>query len=212
MNIVQVSTEPRQDFGKKANSSLRNTGKIPAVLYSKNGVKHFSTTLSEVKEVVYTPDLKIAEIKVGDAVYKAILKDISFHPVTDDILHIDFLELIDGRPLKVFIPVRFKGESVGVKSGGRLATSLRSVRVKTVPEHLVDELYGDISDLELGMSLRIKDLELPEGIEVLASPNVPIVSVVAPRALKTLEEEAEEGEEGEEGSTEEAEDAGDSAD
>lgn len=204
MEILQIKAESRTELGKKAANKIRKAGQIPAILYSKKGVKHFSTTHKDVKPMVFTPDLKLAQIDIDGEQHKVLLKEIDFHPVTDDILHIDFLELVDGEPLNVEIPVRFKGESPGVKSGGKFITSLRKVRVKTTPEALVDELFADISSLKLGMSLRVMDLAVSEGIEVLANPSMPIASVIVPRALKDDDEEEEEEEEVEGEASEEA--------
>ena len=193
MEIVQINIEPRVDLGKKATKSIRGAGKIPAILYSKkNGVSHFTTTHKDVKSIVYTPDFKLAELNLNGKVYKALLKEIVFHPVTDAIEHMDFLELVEGQPLKAEIPVQFKGVSPGVKNGGKLIKSLRTVQVKTTPDALVDTLYVSIDDLELGSAVRVKDIETPEGIEILVEGAIPVASVVIPRVLKTEEEEAAE--------------------
>jgi len=187
MEIVTLSTSSRADVGRKGTKAVRASGAIPAVMYGGGEVKHFSTTMKEVKPLVYTPDFKLAEIEVDGAKHKAILKDIQFHPVSDEIMHIDFLKLVDG-------------VSPGVKEGGKLLTSLRTVRVKTVPEKLVNKLIADISNTNLGEAIRVKDLQVGEGIEVMTDPNIPVASVNVPRVLKVEEEvegEAIEGAEGE---------------
>jgi len=204
MESVIITGESRSQFGKKANKSLRKEGKIPAVLYGGDEVNHFSTTVKDVKHLVYTPDFKLAEIQVDGKAEKAILKDIQFHPVTDEIVHIDFLRLQDNTTVKVEVPVVFRGVSPGVKNGGKLIQSLRKIKIKTTPENLVDELTVDISHVELGNAVRIRDLDEVEGIEVLNEGAIPIAIVEVPRVLKTEDEEAEElataeGEEGAEG-------------
>jgi len=203
MNIVQINAEARPDLGKKAARALRQQGQIPAVLYSKNGVEHFSTKHNDVKHIVFTPEFKLAEITVNGASHKAILKEVTFHPVTDEIVHLDFLKLIDGQTLKANIPVQVKGESPGVKEGGKLMRTLRTVGVKTTPENLVDTLFVDISELQLGFAVRVRDLEIPEGVEVTVDGATPIANVIVPRVMKS-EAAEEEGAEGEEGVTEEA--------
>jgi large subunit ribosomal protein L25 len=185
MKVVQITTEPRTDLGKKAAKVARKVGKIPAVMYSINGVEHFSTTAKAVKSLVYSPDLKIAELELGGSNKKALLKDISFHPVTEEIVHIDFIELVEGHAVTANVPIKFKGVSPGVKAGGKLMASLRSVKVKTTPDKLVDELFVDISSLELAQSVRVKDLEAPEGIEIKVDGNTPIAVIEVPRALKS---------------------------
>lgn len=204
MQIVSISTTSRSEIGRKATKAVRKSGAIPAVLYGGGEVKHFTTSVKEVKTLVYTPDFKLAELDIDGAKHKAILKDIQFHPVTDEIMHIDFLKLIDGVKVKVNLPVRYEGTSPGVKEGGKLITALRSIKVKTVPEKLVDQLIADISNTKLGEAIRVKDLQVGDGIEVMTDPNIPVASVNVPRVLKSLEEaeaaaEAGEGAEGAEG-------------
>lgn len=207
MDVIQINVEARENLGKKASRAIRVAGRIPAVLYSKkNGVSHFTTTHGEVKKMVYTPEFKLAEINIGGAPKKAIIKDIDFHPVTEEILHMDFLELVEGHPLIADIPVSFSGESPGVKGGGKLIRTLRKVTVKTTPEHLVDNLYVSIEDLQLGSAVRVRDIDVPEGVEIMVDGATPIANVEVPRALKGEDDEEEGGEatEGaEEGATEE---------
>lgn len=164
---------------------MRSEGKIPAILYGGPEQVAFSTTHNDVKAAVYTPDFKLTELDIDGKKYKSIVKSVQFHPVTDAIEHIDFLEIEDGRPVKVEIPVRFKGVSPGVKSGGKLIQSIRKIKVKADPVNLVDELFIDISQLELGFSVRIKDIQVPEGIEILMNPAIPVAIVEVPRALKS---------------------------
>ncbi len=207
MEIVQISVESRENLGRKATKTLRQSGKIPAVLYSKKyGVSHFVTTHREVKSMVYTPDLKLAEISLNGATHKALLKEVIFHPVTDEIEHIDFLELVDGQPLKAEIPVKFKGTSPGVKNGGKLVKTLRKVKVKTTPEALVDTLFVNIDKLVLGSAVRVKDIEKIEGIEILVEGAIPVANVEVPRVLKSEDLEDASEEEGAEGSGDESED------
>lgn len=207
MEIVQINVESREDIGKKAAKSIRKSGKIPAVIYSKkNGVTHFTTTHKDVKSMVFTPEFKLAEISLNGTTHKALLKEVIFHPVTDEIQHLDFLELIDGQPLKADIPVKFKGTSPGVKNGGKLIRTLRKVKVKTTPENLVDTLFVSIDGLKLGSAVRVRDIEQSEGVEILVEGAIPVANVEVPRALKSEEEldvegldETEEGAEPEEG-------------
>lgn len=200
MQIVSINTASRSEIGRKGTKEVRKNGRIPAVMYGGGEVVHFSTTFKDVKPIVYTPDFKVAELDIDGAKHKAILKDIQFHPVTDEVTHIDFLRLIDGVKVKVNLPVRYEGTSPGVKEGGKLIPALRTVKVKTVPEKLVDQLIADISETKLGEAIRVKDLQVGEGIEVMTDPNIPVASVNVPRVLKVEEVEVEAGaEEGAEG-------------
>ena len=189
MQTVTINGEVRTELGKASGKNLRKSGKIPAIIYGEEGNTHFSTTHKEVKNLVFTPDFKLAEINIDGNKTKTILKDIQFHPVSDEILHIDFLQLADGREVKIDLPVRFEGVSPGVKDGGIFIQALRKIQVKTTPEHITDHLVVNISELRLGSAIRVGHLEVVDGVEVLTSPSIPIASVAVPRALKTLEEE-----------------------
>ena len=193
MKTVVVNGEARTDFGKKGASDVRRAGRIPCVMYGSEEVVHFSSTFTELKNLIYTPDFKLAEVNVNGKKYRAILKDVQFHPVTDNPVHVDLQLLVDGNPLKVELPIRFKGASPGVKAGGKLMQLVRRIKVKTTPEKLVDELYVNISGLELGQSIRIRDIDVEDGIEVLMSPGVPVAMIEIPRALRSAASAAEKG-------------------
>ena len=185
MEAIAVNGELRPELGKKGSKAVRNEGRIPCVLYGGDEVTHFSVAFNDVRDLIYTPDFKLAEISLDGNVHKAILKDTQFHPVSDDIRHIDFLRLVEGAPIKVEVPVRFKGVSPGVKVGGKLQQKLRRVKIKTTPDNLIDELHVDISSLELGDSVRVRDIEAVENVEILNSPSVPLGTVETPRALRS---------------------------
>jgi large subunit ribosomal protein L25 len=198
MQKVQIKGHSRSETGTAGSKKVRHAGMIPAVIYGGDDVKHISVTHAEVKDLVYTPDFKLAEIEIDGQTYTCILKDLQAHPVTDSILHMDFLRLIEGAPVNVEIPVRFKGTSPGVKKGGALVKLLRRVKIRTTPEYLVDELYVDISPLNLGQSIRVKDLIVGEGIAVVNSASIPVAIVEVPRALKSASAGAEDEEGAEE--------------
>jgi len=200
METIAFNAEAR-DIGLKA-KSLRKEGKIPAVLYGPDVLEHLSVQHNDVKKLIFTPDFVIGEVAIGGKSHKCIVKDIQWHPVTDEIRHIDFQALKEGTLVKVEIPVRFKGVSPGVKNGGKLMQSLRKIKVKLDPANMVEELYVDISGLELGDAVRVKDLEVAEGIELMVNEATPIAVVETPRALRA--EEAAAAKEEEEGAAEEA--------
>lgn len=208
METIAFTGQPRETLGKKSTRAIRAQGNIPCVAYGGEDAVHFTVTPNDVKDLIYTPDFKLAEVTVDGNSFKAFVKDIQFHPVTDDIEHIDFLRLAEGRPVKVDVPIRFKGISPGVKNGGKLLQRLRRVRIKTKPEHLINEMLVDISKLKINQSIRIRDIDQKlETIEILNSPGVPVASVVTPRVLRSATAAAEkeaEGEEGEEATEEEA--------
>lgn len=196
MNTHSFTAEAREANVKA--KVLRNQGKIPAVLYGPGVMEHFTVKHNDVKHLIYTPDFKLGEVEVGGAKHKCIVKSIQYHPITDQINHIDFLALKAGTMVKVEIPVKFKGQSPGVMGGGTLMQTMRKVKVKLDPANMVDELLVDISSLELGDAVRVKDIDLPEGIELMVNEAVPVATVEVPRALKSAEaaaagEEAAEG-------------------
>lgn len=186
MVTISIPTTTRADVGTKQAKLDRRSGMIPAVIYGqKNDPIHINVTMKDVKNAIYTPDFKIAELDVNGTVHKCIVKSAQFHPVNDSLIHIDFLKLSEGLKVKVDVPVRFYGTSPGVKLGGKLIQLVRKVTIKTTPDKLIDELKVDISGLDLGGVLRVKSIELPEGIEIMANASIPIANVEIPRALKS---------------------------
>jgi large subunit ribosomal protein L25 len=184
MVTLEIHGTSRSSFGKKGSKLDRKSGNVPAVMYGGEEVLHFTVTPAGVKQLIYTPDFKVAVIDLDGKSYRAILKSTQFHPVTEELLHIDFLRLIDKTPIKVDIPLRFKGVSPGVKLGGKLIQQLRKIKIKTTPEFLVEELKADISNLELGQALRVREVIVPKGIEILNNMATPVALIEIPRALK----------------------------
>lgn len=185
MEVVAINGNSRTQIGKKETKAVRNEGQIPAVIYGGGTTVHFSTVLNDVRPIVYTPDFKIVEISVDGKSYRCILKEVQYHPVTEAIQHMDFLRLVDGTPVKVQVPVRFTGTSPGVKEGGKLLQSVRRIKIKTTPEHLVNELLLDISELKLGQAIRVRDIETNENIEIMSAGGTPVAIVEIPRALRS---------------------------
>ena len=185
MNTVSIQATTRSIGSKQELKTSRRQDQIPAVIYGHVDPVHISITNGkEIRDLIYTQDFKVAEVDINGDLHKCIVKDIQFHPVSDKILHIDFLKLTNGIPVKVEIPVRFKGESPGVKLGGKLVQTMRKLKIKTDPQNLLDELLVDISPLGLGDVLRVKSVEVPENMEVLVSGSIPVANIEIPRALK----------------------------
>ncbi|TXB62475.1 50S ribosomal protein L25 [Phaeodactylibacter luteus] len=197
METIALTGQARTDLGKKATNTLRKEGHIPCVAYGGGDAVHFSVQPKDVKHLIYTPDFKLAEVSIDGKSFKAFVKDLQFHPVTDEILHIDFLRLIEGTPVKVDVPIRFKGTSPGVKAGGKLVQRLRRIRIKTKPEHMVGDIQVDISKLQLNESIRIRDIDQKlETVEIMNSPGVPVASIETPRALRSAAAAAAKAEKG----------------
>ena len=181
---MTLNATPRTELGKTATKANRKANRIPCVLYGGNELQHFTLAPLDLRSLVYSPEFKVVEINVDGLVHKCILKSVQYHPVTESIMHIDFLRLIDNHPIKVEVPISFEGIANGLKSGGKLIKKMRKVKIKTLPENLVDKIRLDITPMELGQSQRIKDLHLAEGIEVLNNENIPIATIDIPRALR----------------------------
>jgi large subunit ribosomal protein L25 len=190
MEIFKLQAEKRENFGKKYAKQTRNNEMIPCVLYGSSESYSFSVAPMAVRHLVYTHTFKVVELELDGKLHKAILKDIQFHPVTDAILHMDFQQLVDGRNVKVSVPVSFTGSSKGVKEGGALVPLMRKVIIKTTPDNLVDHINADVSPLGLGQSLRVKGLTVPEGIQIMHDENTPIAYIEIPRSLKSAKDAA----------------------
>ncbi len=184
MQTISIKGVERTQVGKSATKVVRAAEEIPCVLYGQKENIHFTTNWSEVRHLIYTPDFKTAELNIGGQSYTAILKDVQIHPSSEKILHIDFLKLTPGRSINVSVPLRLQGSSPGVKSGGRLIQSVRKIKVKCMPEKLVDEVILDISNLDLGQTVRVRDIQAQNGIEITMTPSIPVASIEIPRAMR----------------------------
>ena len=199
MKTLAISVKERQNVGKSNTRALRNQGNVPCVLYGGEKQVTFYAHENDFRKLVYTPDTFIAELNIDGTVTRAIMQDIQFHPVTDKILHIDFLEVIEGKPITITLPVILEGVAPGVKNGGNLMFRRSKIITKGLAASLPDAITLNIDHLKIGMFIYIKDIEV-EGCEFLAPGNSVIVGVKTARtAIK--EEEEEEGEEGAEGET-----------
>ena len=199
MKTLAISVKERQNVGKTSTRALRNQGNVPCVLYGGEKQVTFYAHENDFRKLVYTPDTFIVELDVNGSKTKAIMQDIQFHPVTDKILHIDFLEVFDEKPVIISLPVILEGTPIGVKNGGNLMFRRPKIITKGLVANLPDAINIDIEHLKIGMFIYIKDIEV-EGAEFLAPPNSVVVGVKTARAaIEEEEEEAEEEEEGEEG-------------
>ncbi|MDA0178194.1 LSU ribosomal protein L25p [Mesoflavibacter sp. HG96] len=160
MKSITINGSQRESVGKKATKALRNAGQVPCVLYGGDKPVHFSAPELSFSKLVYTPNAHtvVIELENGDS-FNAILQDIQFHPVTDKILHIDFYQLFDNKEVTMDIPVRFVGNSRGVRNGGVLRKNRRNLRIKALPGNLPDYIDADITELKIGNKLYITALE-----------------------------------------------------
>lgn len=185
MQSVVIEGQPREGLGRKASVLLRREGNIPCVVYAGAENLHFYAPVSAFRHLIYTPEFKVAEIHVGGKKLRAIVKELQFHPVSDALLHVDFLELVPNQPLIAEVPLRIVGNSTGVKKGGKLVQKVRKLKIKTVPENLVDAIEMDITELDLGKSMRVRDLNAIEGIEFMNNGSIPVVTIEITRSLRS---------------------------
>ncbi len=186
MKSITIDGQIRTEFGKAATRQLRSEDKVPAVIYGGAKEVNFTAPASAFKNIVYTADFMLAEVNVEGNSYKCVLKDLQFDKVTDQLIHVDFLELVGNKKIVVSIPLRLTGTPAGVKEGGKLSVKMKSLKVKTLPEHLTEHIDMDISDLKLNENVRVQDV--PAGnLEILNSPRIPVASVTMTRQLKQEE-------------------------
>ncbi|MES2829583.1 MAG: 50S ribosomal protein L25/general stress protein Ctc [Bacteroidota bacterium] len=187
MKTIAISGSPRENVGKRDAKELRYEGKVPAVLYGGKEQAHFAVVTTELKDAIYTPEANFVEITLGDQKVKAIIKELQFHPLTDLLLHVDFLQLFDDKEIMMEIPIKLVGTSPGVKMGGKLVQKLRKLRLKALPKDMPQAVEVSISKLEVGNLFRVRDLAKGNYV-VTNTPEDTIVSVGMSRALKQAEQ------------------------
>lgn len=189
MKTIAISGSPRENVGKRDAKELRYEGKVPAVLYGGTEQIHFAVVATDLKEAIYTPEANFLEIEINGAKSKAIIKELQFHPLTDLLLHVDFLQLFDDKEILMEIPVKLTGTSPGVKMGGKLVQKLRKLRVKALPANMPQVVEVSISKLEVGNLFRVRDIAKGDYL-ITNTPEDTIVSVGMSRALKQAEQQA----------------------
>jgi large subunit ribosomal protein L25 len=195
MKTIEISAKLRKETGKAETKKLRKEGMVPCELYGANQENvHFYAHHNAFKNMVYTPLVFIVKLDIDGSKYDAIMKDIQFHPVTDAILHIDFLRVKEGRELKVDVPVHAVGTAVGVTEGGLLFKRARTLKVLGLPKHLPDQLDVNVTELGIGDSINVRDLDY-ENLTLLDAPNSVVCAVRTTRMQMTVEEEELEAEE-----------------
>lgn len=190
MEVMRFQAKSRTELGKTSTKAVRKENLVPCVLYGGDDIQHFTLVPLDLRALVYSPEFKVVEIELDGQVHKCILKHVQYHPVTESILHIDFLRLIEDHPIRIEVPIHFEGVAQGLKAGGKLIKKMRKVKVRTTPEYLIDKIVLDTSPMALGQSQRIKDLKEYEGVEVLNNENIPVATIDIPRALRGTTDDA----------------------
>lgn len=207
MKKAQLSGSLRANVGKKDAAAVRNAGRVPCVLYGGGEQTHFSVRSVDMEKIIFSPDIFLIELDIDGTKKTAIIQDKQMHPVTDKAHHVDFLELDDKKAVKVSLPVRTTGASVGVINGGKFRQNYRMLKLHGLPGDLPEAVTIDITKLRIGQSVRIKDLTIPN-VTILEPTDAVVVGVKRARGSVADdsaedEEEEEEGTEGEVESTEE---------
>jgi large subunit ribosomal protein L25 len=194
MKSVSISGSPRENVGKKDAKSQRRQGMVPCVIYGGNEQKLFLVEEKQFAKLLYTPEVRFVELELDGKVTKAIVQDTQFHPITDKLLHVDFLEVVDGKPITIEIPFKVKGTSPGVLKGGSLKKRVRKIKVRGLLENIPEEITADISGLDINQFIKIGDLSL-DNLTIVDNPNKVIVIVNPTRNAVAAAEGEGEGEE-----------------
>lgn len=194
MKTVSMSGSLRENVGKKDAKKHRREGKVPCVLYGGEEQIHFVVPEKDFKHVIFTPNAYLINLDIGGKSFTAVLKDVQYHPVSDQILHVDFLQVFDDKPVAIAVPLRFTGTSKGVLRGGRLVKKYRKLYIKALAKDLPDEIVVDITKLNINDSIKIMEVTRPN-IEFLDPKTSIVVAVKTQRVVVSDEdEESEEGE------------------
>jgi large subunit ribosomal protein L25 len=201
MKTLLVKGEKRKSLGKKEAKLLRSQEGVPAVLYGAGEPIHFSVPFSEMRQLVYTPGVFLIDLDIEGTIYPALMQDVQWHAVEEQILHVDFLKIEENKKVKIDIPVKVVGLAKGIKAGGKLKTNLRRLKVKALAKDLPDTIEINVTKLGIGQSIKVADLALKD-IEILDKKSNVVVAVTITRAAKSVagavveeEEEATESEE-----------------
>jgi large subunit ribosomal protein L25 len=186
MKTITIEGQLRTEHGKSATRQLRSQELVPGVIYGGAQEINFSAPAKAFKSLVYTPNFQLAEVTIDGKTYRCILKDLQFDKVSDALIHVDLLELVEDKKIVASIPLKFTGIASGVRAGGRLVPKMKSLKVKTYPKHLREQIEVNVDALEIGSNLRVQDVK-DENYEIMNSPRIPIVSVVTTRALRQEE-------------------------
>ncbi len=203
MKTVVVKGQKRTALGKKDSKKLRAQKIVPAVLYGGEEPIHFAVLFSDLRKLVYTPSVYLIDLDIDGEVYPALMQDVQWHAVEEQILHVDFLKISDEKPIKIEVPVKITGLAKGIKAGGKLKSNLRRLKIKALAKDLPDEIKIDVTKLGIGDNIKVSDLSV-SNIEFLDNKSNVVVSVIVTRAAKSAGDGTDEEEvEGEESSTEE---------
>jgi large subunit ribosomal protein L25 len=183
MKSISIKATKREVVGKKEAKRLRHLGLVPGVLYGGEEPIHFQAPEKEFKSLIYTPNVYLVNLDIDGTVYQSIIQDTQFHPVEEQLLHVDFLRTSDDKMVKVEIPVKTEGFAKGIRKGGKLKLNLRTLKVKGMVKYLPDTININVDDLDLGQSYKVGSLQR-ENLEFLNAKAVPVVTIMITRAAR----------------------------
>lgn len=183
MKSVSISGSLRENVGKRDAKEQRKVGMIPCVLYGGEKQYQFVVAKKEFQNLIYTPEVKYAVINIDGKEITAILQDSQFHPITDELLHVDFLEVVDGKPITIGLPVKIAGTSPGVLRGGKLVKKVRKLKVRGLLNDIPEFITADISGLDIDNSLKVNDLHI-DNVTFVENPNAVVVAVLSTRNVE----------------------------
>jgi large subunit ribosomal protein L25 len=189
MKTIEIIGYKRANLKKQVTKQLRNEAHVPGVLYGGEDQVHFYTPVALLKELVYTPRPHFIKFNLEGTIYKCMLQEVQYHPVSEMILHIDLLQIFDNKKIKMLVPTELVGSAPGVTQGGKLVHSQKKLYVSAYPNNMPDTIEVDISSLGVGQMVRISHLKSAE-YTILAVPNTPIAVVETTRTLRAAGEVA----------------------
>jgi large subunit ribosomal protein L25 len=192
MKSVEIQGTLRTEVGSKYAQAERKAGNVPCVIYGGEAPVHFSAPILAFKPLVYTAEAKTATITVDGKTVEAVIQDMQFHPVTDALIHIDFIQLVEGKAVTMNIPVVLNGQARGVLNGGKLKMVLRTLSVRALPNEMPESIELNITNLRIGKSIRVSDV-VPAGFEILNADTAVIVTIKKARGAVDDDDEDEEG-------------------
>jgi large subunit ribosomal protein L25 len=182
MKTVSMSGSLRANVGKKDAKMNRADGKVPCVIYGGKEELHFTLNVKDIDTLLFTPYTFLIDLDIEGKKLTATLQDVQYHPVSDQTLHADFLQVTKGKPIIVHLPLRVEGNSPGVLRGGKLVKKFRKLKVKGLSEHMPEEITVNISKMEIEDTIRVSDLKIPN-IEILEVPGKMVITVASTRAV-----------------------------
>ncbi|MEO0582796.1 MAG: 50S ribosomal protein L25 [Bacteroidota bacterium] len=193
MKTIELTAELRASTGKRVAKDLRSEEKVPGVIYHNSQAKHIQIGTKALRQAVYTPETYIVNLDVEGEKVDTIVRSVDYHPVTEKMLHVEFMQITDDKPVILTLPLELTGTPEGVAKGGKLTVQMRKVKVKGIPSQLPDRINVDVSPLDLGETIKLSSAEL-EGITLISPPSAAVATVIIPRALRSAQAAAEDKE------------------